>query len=98
MYSDSCYSGSMASLLRIWNQRIAGPYLQGQEKGFPGDYPAFDPVTLDKRLKGAAIPLRQLGMALSCASLISHLGSGIVRGDSFNPKAFCWIEKSQQQP
>jgi hypothetical protein len=25
-------------------------------------------------------------MALSCAGLILHLDSGVVRGDSFNPK------------
>ena len=43
-------------------------------------------------------PLRLLGMALSCAGLILHLGSGVVRGDSFNPKVCCWREKSQQQP
>jgi hypothetical protein len=38
-----------------------------------------------------------LGMALSCAGLKLHLGSGVVRGDSSNPKVCCWREKSQQQ-
>jgi hypothetical protein len=42
--------------------------------------------------------LRLLGMALYCAGLILHLGSGVVRGDSFNPIVCCWREKSQQQP
>jgi hypothetical protein len=28
-------------------------------------------------------------MALDCASLILHLGSAVVRGDSFNPKVCC---------
>jgi hypothetical protein len=68
--------------------------LQGRGKGFPCDYPAFDPVTLVKGFKGAAIPLRLLGMGLNCANLIWQWGC---QGDSFNPKAFCWTEKSQQQ-
>jgi hypothetical protein len=37
-------------------------------------------------------------MALSCAGFILHLGSRVVRGDSFKPKVCCWNEQSQQQP
>jgi hypothetical protein len=43
-------------------------------------------------------PLRLLGMDLSCAGSILHLGSEVVRGDSIKPKVCCWREKSQQQP
>jgi hypothetical protein len=32
------------------------------------------------------------------AGLILHLSSRVDRGDTFNPKVFCWREKSQQQP
>jgi hypothetical protein len=51
-----------------------------------------------RTLKELQSPLRLLGMALSCAGLILHLGSVVVRGDSFNPKVCCWRDKSQQQP
>jgi hypothetical protein len=38
--------------------------------------------------KGAAIPQKLLSMALNCAGMILHPGSGVVylTGDSFNPR------------
>jgi hypothetical protein len=51
--------------------------------------------------KELQFPLRLLGMALSCAGLILHLGSGVVnnvRGTASTLRFCCWKEKSQQQP
>jgi hypothetical protein len=65
-------------------------------EGLPRDYSFFDPVIQDQDLEGAA---SLLGMALSCAGMILHLGSGVfLKGDGFNHKACCWRERSQQLP
>jgi hypothetical protein len=79
-------------------QRIAGPNCYGKGRASPVITLLSILLHWSRTSKELQSPLKQLGMTLSCAGLILHLGSGVVRGDSFNPKVCCWREKSQQQP
>jgi hypothetical protein len=85
-------------LLKILNQRIAGPNCNGKGRASPVITLISILLHLIRTSKELQSSLRLLGMPLSCAGLILHLGSRVVRGDSFNPKVCCWREKSQQQP
>jgi hypothetical protein len=88
----------VALLLRILNQRIAGPNYNGKGRAFPVITLLSILLHWIRTSKELQSPIRLLGMVSSCASLILHLGSRVVMGDSFNPKVCCWKEKSQQQP
>jgi hypothetical protein len=85
-------------LLRILNQRLAGPNCNGKGKASPVIILLSILLHWIRTSNELQSPLRLLGMALSSAGLIFNLGSRVVRGDSFDPKVFCWREKRQQKP
>jgi hypothetical protein len=76
------------------NQRISGPNCNGKGKASPVITLLSILLHWIRTSKELQSPLRLLGMALSCAGLILHLGSRVVRGDSFNPKVCCWRERA----
>jgi len=64
-------------------------------RGSPLWYPVSNLLHWNRTLKELRTTLRLLGMTLTCAWMILHLGSGVVylRGNGYNPKACCWWER-----
>jgi hypothetical protein len=79
------------------NERISGPNCNGKERASPVITLLSILLSRIRTSKELQSPLRLLGMALSCAGLILHPGSRVVRGDSFNPKVCCWRERANSR-